>query len=140
MSRALVVGLLLAAPAQPLRSFSQTKPPDPTGALRGAATFKSSCAPCHGTAARGDGPMADALRYAPADLTTIARRNGGKFPAEKVAKIIDGREAVKGHGGTDMPIWGDAFKSHVGYDEKLVKALIADLVQYLSTLQASAEK
>jgi len=140
MSGALVVGLLLAAWAPPLRSFSQAKASDATGALRGAATFKTSCAPCHGAAAHGDGPMADALRFAPADLTTIARRNGGKFPSEKVAKIIDGREAVKGHGGTDMPIWGDAFKSHVGYDEKRVKAVIADLVQYLATLQAPAEK
>lgn len=140
MKTAQALGLVALAVLLPVRGDSQTKAPDAAGAQRGAATFKASCAPCHGASARGDGPMADALRFAPADLTTIARRNGGRFPAEKVAKIIDGREAVKGHGGTDMPIWGDAFKSHVGYDERRVKAVIADLVQYLATLQAPAEK
>jgi hypothetical protein len=45
----------------------------------------------------------------PADLTQIAKRNGGVFPAEQVALIIDGRRPVKGHGGGDMPVWGDAF-------------------------------
>ena len=140
MSRVLVVGLLAAALGLPVRSFSQGSPADAAAALRGAATFKTHCAPCHGTSARGDGPMADALRFAPADLTTIARRNAGKFPSDKVAKIIDGREAVKGHGGTDMPIWGDAFKSQVGYDERRVKAVIGELVQHLARLQAPAEK
>jgi len=139
MSRAQAVGLSLAVLAFPRSSLSQAKPSD-AGAQRGAATFKTYCAPCHGERARGDGPMAEALRFAPADLTTIARRNGGRFPSEKVAKIIDGREAVKGHGGTDMPIWGDAFKSHVGYDEKRVKAVIAELVQHLATLQQQPEK
>jgi hypothetical protein len=43
---------------------------------------------------------------------------------------------MKGHGGTDMPIWGDVFKSsREGYDEKKVKATISELVQYLATLQ-----
>jgi mono/diheme cytochrome c family protein len=121
---------------------SQDKPPaQNAAATRGAATFNTYCAPCHGTSARGDGPMADSLRYAPADLTAIARRNGGRFPAEKVGKIIDGRASLKGHGGTDMPIWGDAFKNtRQGVDERRVKAIIADLVQYLATLQPAAEK
>jgi hypothetical protein len=85
--------------------------------------------------------MAESLRYAPADLTKIARRNGGRFQADKVAKIIDGREQVKGHGGTDMPIWGDAFKrTREGVDERKVKATIAELVQYLATLQETPGK
>jgi len=140
MSRVRVVGLLAAAMALPLRPLAQTSNAD-AGVLRGAATFKTHCAPCHGTSARGDGPMADALRFAPADLTTIAKRNGGRFPAERIAKVIDGREAMKGHGGTDMPIWGDVFKSsREGYDEKKVKATISELVQYLATLQERAPR
>jgi hypothetical protein len=43
---------------------------------------------------------------------------------------------VVGHGGTDMPVWGDAFKeSAERYDEKAVKARIRALVDYLKTLQ-----
>jgi hypothetical protein len=80
--------------------------------------------------------MADRLRYAPPDLTRIASRNGGRFPFDTVAKIIDGRVAVKGHGGTEMPVWGDAFKSAgEGYDDKAVKQKIGELVQYLASLQ-----
>jgi mono/diheme cytochrome c family protein len=138
MSRVLLLGAaLLSAPLPPYAA----EPADDAAARRGAVTFKSHCASCHGAKALGDGPMADALRFAPADLTTIARRNGGSFPAERVAKIIDGREAVKGHGGTDMPIWGDVFRSaHARYDEKKVRATISDLVQYLATLQERAPR
>lgn len=132
------VWLLSFAVAFPGASFAQEQT---AAAARGAATFRTYCAPCHETSARGDGPMADALRYAPADLTAIARKNGGRFPSDRVAKIIDGRQHVNGHGGTDMPIWGDAFKNtREGFDERRVKATIADLVQYLATLQPAPEK
>ena len=102
----------------------------------GEATFKTYCGSCHGTSAKGDGPLAEALRYRPADLTMIAKRSGGRFDAEKVHRIIDGRDSVKGHGGTDMPVWGDAFKhSGAGFDEKAVKERIQSIVDYLSSVQ-----
>jgi len=141
MLRACGVGVLLAvASASPVASQDKPAAEAAAAAKRGAPIFQTFCAPCHGASAGGDGPMADSLRFAPADLRTIARRSGGRFPAEKVAKMIDGREQVKGHGGTDMPIWGDAFKNtREGFDERRVKERIADLVQYLATLQ-TAEK
>ena len=81
-------------------------------------------------------PLADSLRFRPPDLTLIAKRNGGKFDTDKVYRIIDGREGVKGHGGTDMPVWGDAFKrSGEGYSEKAVKARIQAIVDYLKSSQ-----
>jgi mono/diheme cytochrome c family protein len=102
----------------------------------GDALFKTYCGSCHGKSAKGDGPLADALRFRPADLTLIAKRNGGKFDADKVYRMIDGRELVKGHGGTDMPVWGDAFKRSVeGYSEKAVKTRIQAIVEYLKSLQ-----
>jgi len=134
---AVLFAVAFAAPAA-----SQDKPvTDAAAAKRGAATFQTFCASCHGASARGDGPMADSLRFAPADLTAIARRNGGHFPAEKVGKIIDGRQQVTGHGGTDMPIWGDAFKNtRKGFDDRRVRATIADVVEYLATIQQAVEK
>ncbi len=60
--------------------------------------------------AKGDGPLAGNLRHAPPDLTVLAKRSGGKFDADRVHRMIDGRDPIKGHGGPDMPIWGDAFK------------------------------
>jgi mono/diheme cytochrome c family protein len=103
---------------------------------RGARLFKTHCASCHGVGGKGDGPMAGQLRYAPPDLTRIAKRARGKFPADDVYRTIDGRKPVKGHGGPDMPIWGDAFKTaEDGYDEAKVRERITDLVRHLESIQ-----
>jgi mono/diheme cytochrome c family protein len=103
----------------------------------GSDLYRNYCAVCHGTAARGDGPLADKMKKRPPDLTQFAKQNGGTFPSAMVADIIDGRRAVPGHGGPDMPVWGDAFKgSQAGGSEEAVKARIEELVKYLETLQA----
>lgn len=98
--------------------------------------YRTYCASCHGRDARGDGTLASSLRVRPADLTRFAKRTGGKFDAEELTKLIDGREDVKGHGSSDMPVWGDAFKrASERYSESAVKARIAALVEYLEQLQ-----
>jgi mono/diheme cytochrome c family protein len=103
----------------------------------GGALFRTYCGSCHGTDAKGDGPLADSLRIRPADLTLIARHDKGQFDADKVYRIIDGRKPVKGHGGSDMPVWGDAFKrSGGGYGEEAVKARIDAIVDHLRSIQA----
>jgi hypothetical protein len=72
----------------------------------------------------------------PPDLTLLAQHNGGTFDKEKVRRIVDGRNPVKGHGGPDMPVWGDVFKrSEEGYDEKKVTQRIDSLIEYLAGLQ-----
>ena len=132
---AILLALALAPLAAPA-SAQQTAEAVLTGTT-GDQLFKTYCASCHGKLAKGDGPLADSLRFRPADLTLIAKRNGGKFDADKVYRVIDGREPVKGHGGTDMPVWGDAFKRSVeGYSEKAVKERIQALVDYLKSIQA----
>jgi mono/diheme cytochrome c family protein len=50
----------------------------------GAQVFRTYCASCHGTTARGNGPLADQLRHAPPDLTQFSTRNGGVFPSERL--------------------------------------------------------
>ena len=109
-------------------------------AVSGAYSFRTYCASCHGVDGRGEGPLTDSLRFKPPDLTLIAKRNGGEFPAEKVVKIVDGRTPVKGHGGPDMPIWGDAFRNaETGYDDAAARAKVRGVVDYLKTLQAAAK-
>lgn len=123
---------LLTAAASPAQQTAETY----ASGTKGPAVFKTYCAVCHGVDARGDGPLAEDLRHAPADLTTLAKRNAGKFDPARVHRMIDGRDPIKGHGGPDMPIWGDAFKrSSEKYDEKAVKARIDALVEHLKTLQ-----
>jgi mono/diheme cytochrome c family protein len=106
-------------------------------AVSGAYAFRTYCASCHGVDGRGEGPLTDSLRFHPPDLTLIAKRNGGEFPTEKVVKIVDGRNPMKGHGGPDMPIWGDAFRNaETGYDDASARAKVRGVVDYLKTLQA----
>jgi mono/diheme cytochrome c family protein len=101
----------------------------------GGALFKTYCASCHGTSGRGDGPVAEHLKIPPANLTQIAKRNGGTFPADQVFEIIDGRQVVKAHGDSQMPVWGDAFSRTADADEDSVKRRIEALVAYLEKIQ-----
>jgi hypothetical protein len=91
---------------------------------------------CHGVDGKGDGVLTDRLRVSPPDLTLLARRNKGSYPKDIVYRIIDGRSPVKGHGGPDMPVWGDAFKEPgEQYSEGRVKEKIDGLVEYLGSIQ-----
>jgi mono/diheme cytochrome c family protein len=72
---------------------------------QGRDVFQNHCATCHGTGARGDGPMADVLSVVPADLTALAASNGGEFPTARVVRRVDGQREVLAHGGP-MPLWG----------------------------------
>jgi nucleotide-binding universal stress UspA family protein/mono/diheme cytochrome c family protein len=128
---AAVLAALLIVPAAAgaqERPLTQTTP--------GAEVFRTYCATCHGTSARGDGPLAPSMRRKPANLTEIAKRNGGEFPADLVFRTIDGRQPVRGHGGPDMPVWGDAFeRSREAGDQARVKSVIQSLVEYLASIQ-----
>src|SRR6185295_4532355 len=87
--------------------------------LQGPALYQAYCATCHGTDARGGGPMAESLKVAPADLTRIAARNAGVFPLARVSNIISGEEHLpRGHGNRTMPVWGPIF-SRVESDRDL---------------------
>jgi nucleotide-binding universal stress UspA family protein/mono/diheme cytochrome c family protein len=117
----------------PASTFAQGQPKQSTP---GAETFRTYCATCHGLSATGDGPLAASMRRKPANLTEIAKRNNGVFPSEMVFKVIDGRQPVRGHGGPDMPAWGDAFtRSREAGDEERVKSVIQALVDYLDAIQ-----
>lgn len=111
--------------------------PGRNNAAMGHYLFKTYCASCHGTSAQGDGPLASSMRSRPANLTEIVKRNKGTYPKEQVYRIIDGRDKVAGHGGPDMPVWGDAFmRTSDTSDEASVRSRIQALVDYLETVQA----
>ena len=107
----------------------------------GITEYELSCMPCHGVDGHGDGPLAPLLETTPADLTQIAKANGDVFPADQVAKIIDGRSMLFDHGPREMPIWGYRYRMPVpetdGYwnTEKVALSRIEALVEYLESLQ-----
>lgn len=101
----------------------------------GRTLFTTYCASCHGVDASGNGPAARSMRRMPPDLTRLAAANGGNFPLERVKRIVDGRE-VEAHGDRNMPVWGDAFKAMLGgLREDTVRARIAAIIDYLSSIQ-----
>lgn len=76
-----------------------------TSADEGARVFLEACAGCHGADARGNGPTAALLSVPVPDLTLFASRDDGRFDAERMVRIIDGRDGLTAHGGP-MPMFG----------------------------------
>lgn len=107
--------------------------------LSGMDMYQQLCASCHGVDARGEGPVAPLIKVGVPDLTRIAYRNGGEFPAEDVARTIDGRFERRGHGPRDMPVWGwqfyDASSADQPGERAQVDSMIARLVDYLRSVQ-----
>lgn len=112
----------------------------------GKREYMNRCAVCHGSSGKGDGGAIDILKTAPADLTTLSKKNGGVFPFDRVYAVIDGRQVTKGHGTRDMPIWGrelsmegakaDEYFAGMPYDmEMYVRSRILALIDYLHRIQ-----
>ena len=102
----------------------------------GKEMFKTYCAVCHGTDAKGNGPAASAMKSQPADLTALAAKNGGKYPAAHVAAVIRGQATLPSHGSQDMPVWGQLFSSISQGHESQVQQRTANLVTYIEGVQA----
>lgn len=106
-----------------------------TSPASGKEMFTSYCASCHGKDAKGNGPAASALKQLPADLTTLAKRNGGKYPTDKVTSILRGQTTLMAHGDQEMPVWGPVFwRMSQGHEEQ-VQMRIGNLNRYLESLQ-----
>jgi mono/diheme cytochrome c family protein len=102
----------------------------------GKVMYKQYCAACHGADAKGRGPAALMLKVPPADLTTLAARNGGKFPFDYVSTVLRfGPGATILHGTADMPTWGPIFEYLDKNDESAVEQRIKNLCDYLASLQ-----
>ena len=103
--------------------------------VRGPDLFRAHCAPCHGPDGKGDGPVAVALKAKPADLTILAKNNGGKFPTERAEKVISGDDpSLVSHGSREMPIWGPIFHQ-IEEDQDFGNVRLQNLIKYLQTIQ-----
>lgn len=137
----LVGGLGLLLLAAPLRAEDPLEAASAEELVRqlGHADFLRHCAPCHGRSARGDGPAASSLKVPPADLTRIAARHGGRFPAREVSEYIDGRRDVVAHGSRAMPVWGRTFARRIHEEagpEEVLRGRLMTLVEYLRSIQS----
>lgn len=103
----------------------------------GRRLYGAYCASCHGGTGLGDGPVAPHLKVTPPDLTRLSTRAGGQFPHDRAYLIIDGRTELRGHGTSEMPVWGYTFQvreSDRGQEQE-VRERILDLLAYLRSIQ-----
>jgi mono/diheme cytochrome c family protein len=104
--------------------------------MEGEGLFRTFCASCHGVSAKGNGPVAFALKHPPADLTTLRKRNGGVFPRERLIRYVaDGDPSTPAHGSKDMPVWGPNLTALAPESYRPVRERIANIVSYLESLQ-----
>jgi mono/diheme cytochrome c family protein len=131
----LLVGIIAgAATGQKPAPQVTMAPCVPIVSVEGKDNFDAFCVVCHGKDAKGNGPAAAAMKVPVPDLTTMAKRNGGKFDSAAVDYLLrhTGKTVTPAHGVETMPIWGEAFSG----DPAKVTIRIRNLVKYLETLQA----
>jgi mono/diheme cytochrome c family protein len=113
----------------------RTPPPLLIPSMAGGDLFRFYCASCHGREGRGDGPVAAALTRRPSDLATLARRNAGRFPTDRVERFVTGdREPTLAHGSADMPVWGPIFQA-LGPQDHMNRIRIENIVAFIETIQ-----
>jgi len=133
-----LVGLVLclAVFGEPQQQQIKRIPAKPTSPASGQEMYTSYCAVCHGTDGRGGGPAAEALKVPPSDLTTLARKNGGKYPSDHVTSAIQGDLHLSAHGSKEMPVWGKVFwRMSQGHSSE-VQLRVTNLNKYIESLQA----
>ena len=135
-----VIGALLLAVAWGARAAAQAtgpkNPPLVISSMYGRDLFEFYCAPCHGRDAKGRGPVAAALKTAPADLTRITERSGGTFPTSRVESLVTAAGGVlaSAHGSTEMPVWGPIFRA-LDPRDTLTTVRISNIVAYVASMQ-----
>ena len=133
-------GVLLFAAAwntgEAVQTTGPKNPPLVISSMYGRDLFEFYCATCHGKDGKGRGPVAAALKTAPADLTRIASRSGGTFPTERVKSLVTAAGGVltSVHGSTDMPVWGPIFQA-LDPRDKVTAVRISNIVEYIESMQ-----
>ena len=135
----ILLGTLVVAtslcPAQE-KPVVKKSPIKQTSPASGKEMYTQYCAPCHGIDGKGGGPAASAMKAPPTDLTQLAKKHDGKYPANSVASALKFGSGPGAHGSAEMPVWGPLFQSLDKYHDTAVQQRISNLVSYIETLQA----
>jgi mono/diheme cytochrome c family protein len=111
------------------------KKPVGEAGLSGEKLYKQDCAVCHGNDLKGNGPAPPPFRDVPPDLTTLAKRHGGKFPDEYFADVLRNGVVLPAHGPAEMPVWSADFRTRDKLDSAQVAQRITNLSNYIKSFQ-----
>ncbi|KEJ88236.1 c-type cytochrome [Sulfitobacter donghicola] len=111
----------------------------PVSETSGKHLYEKHCTSCHGSTAKGDGPLAGEFTVPPSDLTTLQQNNNGVFPAVDVMAQINGYSGRHQFGG--MPEFEEdlqgktvQWKAPSGVVIPTPRALL-DIAVYLESIQ-----
>jgi mono/diheme cytochrome c family protein len=111
-------------------------PAAPAASTSGAELYARRCNACHGNDLKGNGPFPPPYRTPP-DLTTLARRHGGKFPDAYVSNVLRNGVKLAAHGPAEMPVWGTDLGAPDQSDKAQVKLRIKSLTSYIKSMQVN---
>ena len=133
-----VIALVFIAAAQEKAVNVKTVPVTYTNPASGSEMYSVYCAACHGATGQGNGPAASVFTKPPTNLTTLAKNNNGKYPAQHVYAVLEFGTPVPAHGNIQMPVWNTLFRS-LNFSEEpegATKLRIKNLVDYIQSIQA----
>jgi len=132
---AVILVLLVTVGAAQAQTGGKGDTPANAEPISGKQLYNSYCALCHATDAKGGGPFSPQLKVWPPNLTQLAKKNHGVYPAMHVQEAIDGEFGKPSHGTAEMPIWGPVFRSMAHGKKDSAQLRINSLVKYLESLQ-----
>lgn len=133
------VALVFIAAAQEKTADVKTVPITYTNPASGSEMYTTYCAVCHGATGKGNGPAASVFTKPPTDLTRLATKNNGKYPAQHVYTVLKFGTSVPAHGNLEMPVWNTLFRSLDSTDETsdaVTRLRLNNLVEYIRSIQA----
>jgi mono/diheme cytochrome c family protein len=134
----LSAALLLAAAGPALGAGPESSKHAVNESNPGYQAYRENCGACHGVFADGNGPVAQFLDPKPANLTKLYKRFGSPLAKAQLLSVIDGRDMVRAHGTSEMPIWGRHLYQSIPPapgKEALKRGTLQIIIDYLQTIQ-----
>jgi mono/diheme cytochrome c family protein len=101
----------------------------------GEEMYFAYCAECHGRDGKGGRPTAVTFGAVAPNLTTLAKKNDGRFPYAVVKDAIRGEDHGELYAAGQMPPWGLLFRYVGSGGRSEVEMRINRLTEYIRSLQ-----
>jgi mono/diheme cytochrome c family protein len=104
----------------------------------GSEMYKVYCAGCHGKDGRAKTRSARFCVVPPSDLTLLALRNRGVYPALRISRVLHEGTGKRVRGQGYMPVWEPLLTSMNAESPEVTELRIHNLTHFVKTLQAKS--